>query len=52
MIQDSNLKDALGLLLELLPDPAVVVQPGQDLVPVVDVQEPEVVFLDLERRKE
>jgi hypothetical protein len=43
----AHLEDALGVLFELLADPAVVVEPGQDLVAAVDVQEAEVVFLHL-----
>ena len=47
---NSYLKDAFGLLLELLSDPSIVVKPSQDLVPLVDVQEAEVIFLNLKTK--
>jgi hypothetical protein len=47
---NSYLKDAFGLLLQLLSDPSIVVKPSQDLVPLVDVQEAEVIFLNLKTK--
>jgi hypothetical protein len=45
------LKDTFGIFLELIPDSFVVVKPSQDLVPFVNVQKSEVVFLNLEKQQ-